>query len=69
MVFPDNPARGQRFTHDDTVYEFNGASWYRKSVGSNNSTDYSGGSFVTQDDFDAVLIRLQELELNALLLE
>lgn len=69
MIFPDNPARGQLFTYDDTVYEFNGASWYRKSVGPKNSTDYSGSSFVNQVDFDAVLTRLQELELNALLLE
>ena len=42
MSFPVNPAKGDTYTSDDTLYLFNGTNWDRAIIGSNNSTNYAG---------------------------
>ena len=41
MAFPTDPQRGDTHTEEDTVYTFNGISWDRTIIGSNNDTSYS----------------------------
>ena len=46
MAFPSNPSKGDTFLFDDTTWTYNGVSWSRTTVGSNNSTSYaSSGDF------------------------
>ena len=67
MSFPTNPNVGDTFTFEDAVFTFNGNTWDRTIVGSNNSTRYAN-AFVTT----ALLTRITHLEAllnNVLLLE
>ena len=45
MAFPTDPTRGDTFFIEDTLWTYNGRSWDRTIVGSNNDTSYSGGSY------------------------
>lgn len=45
MAFPSNPSRGDTYLTDDTTWTYDGVSWYRTIIGSNNSTTYSTGGF------------------------
>lgn len=44
MAFPSNPSQGDTYVTDDTTWTYNGLSWDRTIIGSNNSTDYSNVS-------------------------
>ena len=41
MTFPVSPNKGDTYNFDDTVWVYNGRSWDRKTIGSNNSTSYA----------------------------
>ena len=43
MTFPSNPSRGDTYVADDTTWTYNGLSWDRTIIGSNNSTSYASG--------------------------
>ncbi len=57
MSFPANPNAGDKYTFEDTVYTFNGRSWDRTLIGSNNSTSYAQAVVTT-----ALLSRITHLE-------
>ncbi len=57
MSFPTNPNVGDTFTFEDTVYTYNGVTWDRTTIGSNNQTRYAN-AFVTT----ALLTRIAHLE-------
>ncbi len=57
MSFPANPNVGDTHSFEDTVYTFNGRSWDRTLIGSNNSTSYAHTVVTT-----ALLNRIANLE-------
>ena len=44
MSFPTDPNVGDTFTSDDTVWRYNGSSWGRTIIGSNNDTSYASNA-------------------------
>ena len=41
MIFPEHPNLGDEYEFEDTVYKFNGKSWDRSVIGSQNRTGYA----------------------------
>ena len=67
MSFPTNPNVGDTFTFEDTVWTFNGITWDRSIVGSNNSTRYVSNT-ITSSLLDRIAT-LETLLENVLILE
>ena len=44
MAFPTNPTKGDTYDENGTIWTFNGVSWDRTIVASDNDTDYSSGA-------------------------
>ena len=59
MSFPINPATGDTFTLDDTVWTFNGRNWDRTVVGPRNETNYAPNYALLTT---ALLSRIEHLE-------
>ena len=47
MAFPSNPSKGDTYVTDDTTWTYNGLSWDRTIIGSNNSTSYASSPGVS----------------------
>lgn len=57
MAFPTNPTKGDTYDESGTIWTFNGASWDRTIIASNNDTNYAGGILPSGGTIGQVLTR------------